>query len=294
MGIFTKIFVVLVMVLSVLLVGLVVAFVVNVDTYKTKWATAQAEAEVAKLNYSLREKDSLAAVQKAAADSQKLQEQVQSLTAKINQDTQDALAKQGRIVELEAVNANVQTELARLAAAEQKHAEINDTIQKEVRELRAKNLDLGTRNVELSQQLAEMTSKSEQYARQVRLHEETIKDLERQNEQLAQGAETKTGTRNSAEASATNKLQRGIRPDHPIRGAVTDASQIKDNLFITINIGSNDGVREGMEFMIHHGDEFLGNAIVMVVDLNSAAARVTIQKAPIRPNEAEVLAGGEP
>jgi hypothetical protein len=294
LGIFTKIFVVLVMILSVLLVGLIVAFVVNVETYRAKWVTAQAEAQVARLNYSLREADNLAAVQAASAEKEQLQTQIAALQSEITQNNQVILAQQGRIVELEAINADVRTELARLAAAEQKHAEINDTIQKEIRELREKNLTLATQNVELSQALNEKTTEANTLNRQVRFLSETIKDLERQNEQLAQGAGARTGVRTSAETTPGSKLQRGIRPDHPIRGIVTDVTRIKDDLFITINVGSNDGVREGMEFMIHQGDTYLGNAIIYITDLNSAAGRVTLQEGNIRPNEAQVLAGGEP
>ena len=39
---------------------------------------------------------------------------------------------------------------------------------------------------------------------------------------------------------------------------------------------------------------YLGDAIIMQVDLNASAGRVTLQKDKIVPNEAEVIAGGQP
>lgn len=298
LSIFTKIFVVLVMVVSVLLVGLIVAFVTNVETYRNQFNAAQAQAETFRLEAKVGQADHLAAVQAGVAERERYQSQISALQAEINQKNQSILQQQADLVALQAENANFKTELAKLAGGAEKDAQIIATLHEELTKRRDNETRLATQNIDLSRELNERVTEVATLERHTRLLSEQIEDLRRQNEELAQRADTAAGVAGRdggrGRMAPTGPLTRGIVPDNPIRGRVTDVERIGDGTFVTLNVGSNDGVREGMEFMVHKGDQFLGNAIVMVVDLNSAAARVTLQRGEIRPNEAEVLAGGQP
>jgi hypothetical protein len=48
---------------------------------------------------------------------------------------------------------------------------------------------------------------------------------------------------------------------------------------VTISVGSADGVKTGMEFVIHRGDEYVGDMIVSAVDPNESAGRLKISAA---------------
>jgi hypothetical protein len=295
LSIFTKIFIVLVMVVSVLLVGLIVAFVTNVDTYKQRWSTERAQAETFRLQAKLAQADHLAAVQAGAAERDRLQGEIEALRTEVNQKNQSLLLRQGEIAALQTENAGFKTDLAKLAGGAQKDAEIIATLNDELTRRREDSARKEAENIDLSRQLRERITEVATLERYGRLLTEQVEDLKRQNEELAQRADTAAGVAAADRGRPSPpSLTPGIVPDHPIRGMVTDVAQIGDGLFVTMNVGSNDGVRNGMQFTVHRGEQFLGNAIVKVTDLNSSAALVTLQRGSIRPNEAEVLAGGQP
>ncbi len=292
MSLFTKIFVVLVMLMSVLLVGLVVPFVVNVDTFKSRWVAAMAEAETAKANYKTREADIAATIQGYTSGLEQKEAEIARLQQMISDKDKSLASGQAEVIALQNANTDVRAQLDKLTSAEKLHAEINKMLQEEIKTRRDESLTLVQRNVELTEKLNEETTESEAMQRQVRLFKEQIADLERQNQELASAGGAPTAA--PGQAAPTSDLTKGFSPEFPIRGMVADVQTIGDEVFIAINVGSNDGVKEGMKFMIHKGDEYLGDAIIMQVDLNSAAGRVTLQRGTITANEAEVLAGGKP
>ena len=177
LSIFTKIFIVLVMVVSVLLVGLIVAFVTNVETYRSKWSAAESQAQTFRLEAKLAQADHLSAIQAAVAERERYQNEIAQLQAQINSNNQLLLQQQGDLLRLATENATFATQLAKLAGGAEKDAQIIATLNDELTRRREREAELATRNVELSQKLNERITEVATLERYGRLLTEQLEDL---------------------------------------------------------------------------------------------------------------------
>jgi len=294
LSIFTKIFVVLVMVLSVLLAALVVPFVVNTDNYREKWQNVQSQLNVQKYNAADREADLAQDIQKKNEMIKTYEDQVARLQAEVNNRDTQIQNLQAQVISLQNANSDVRGQLARLSTGLEQATQINEMLQSEVKNRREKMLTLQTQNIELTESLRDRTTQVDTLVRQVRLLKEQQEDLATQNERLSTTVASLQQYADKAEdlpGKLKSKLDTGVRPPVTIRGVVTDVKQIGDDQFVALNVGANDKVAEGMKFMIHRGDQYLGDVVVTQVDLNTSAGRVTLKKGEITAN-AEVMAGG--
>ncbi|MBI1374974.1 MAG: hypothetical protein GC159_19830 [Phycisphaera sp.] len=291
MSIVTKIFIVLVMILSVLLVALIVPFVRNTDTYRKKYEETQKLLEVARKDVQIHEADLNARVNAHAAEIAEWENVSTQLRAQINDKDTQIQAQAARVIELQNANAAVEGRLAQLSAALKQATEINTALQDEIVDRREKMLKLQTRTIELSDQLRDMTTQRDTLVQLTRLNKETITDLEAQNQELVEKLDSLSAESKQKPETELSKITGGLVPTHAIQGIVTDVKVIGDDTFVAVNVGMNDGVKEGMKFMIHKGDVYLGDVIVNTVDRNSAAGRVTLKAGDITPN-AEIMAGG--
>lgn len=295
MSIFTRIFVVLVMILSVLLVGLIVPFVKNVDTYKQRWQDQLARANSADLAAKIKDSELAASKDTHNKQLEQLNGENARLQAMLAEKDQTLSSQQAQIVTLSNANDDVRSQLASLAAAEKLNSELLSLLKNENASLSEQALEATKKNVELAEKLNEKTTEADTLTRQVRLYAEQIKDLEDQNRDLAQKADLgRSPSAAKPQVTPLDNITRGISPDKPIRAMVTGVSTIGDEVFVQINVGTNDGVREEMKFMIYRGNEYLGDMLVTLVDLNEAAGRVVLKKGTITAGEAQAVAGGTP
>jgi hypothetical protein len=292
LSIFTKIFVVLTMVMAVLLLALVVPFVMNTNTYRGDYTRVKNQLQIAEANAARAENDILAARQAAASEAATLNATIARLEGEVQKRDKDIQDAQGQLIALQNANADVRAELGRLSAGLQQQTQINGMLQEEIKTRRENSLKLETRAIELSEQLRDKTTQADTLIREVRLIKEQMADLEAQNREMAnqvQSGGAKPGS--SPSMATTGGVNAGFNASVAVRGLVTDVQKIGDQTFVAINVGSNDQVCEGMRFMVHKGDQFLGNVVITKVDLNSAAGRVTLAKGDIKAND-EVLSGG--
>ncbi len=136
MSIFTKILVVLVMILAVLLSALVVPFVVNTDTFKQRWLDAEARARVAEVNAAQRESDLGTTLQSLNEKISNLQNDSKALLAQISVKDTRIQEQQARVIELQSSEADVRSELARLGTGLKQATQINEMLQTEIKALR--------------------------------------------------------------------------------------------------------------------------------------------------------------
>lgn len=284
LSIFTKIFIVLVMLLSVLLSALSTVFVVNTDTFKGKYLNEQRRREIAEANSSVKESDLSHSMQALQAKIDQGSDQIARLNAQIITKDSRAQDLQGQLIVEQNKNADVRGQLAQLSASLQQSQQLLATYDQEVKQRREDELKLQTRNVELSAALKEKQTSGDTLIRQVRLLKEQIADLDNQNQKLMEKVQQTPAT---AVASTGPAPQPGV----VVRGQVTDVKKIGDETFLALNVGAHDGVREGMKFLIHQGDKYLGDAVIVRTDVNTAAARVVLQRGTISSN-CEAMAGG--
>ncbi len=283
MSILTKIFVVLATVLSLLLVALLVPFVQQSEELKVQ--KGDLEQQVSVLKQSAESASQREQAARAEATETKVAAEAQRA------ELLDANSK--LLSKLDTVEGNLTTRTAELrearsrngelAGAQQLNAQIIETLSKEVNDRRAETLDLRTKNIALSNRVNELTTQSETLVQNVRLLKEQMAVLEETSVQPA--------TQQTAGTVETAPVSVPVASGVPVRGQITDVRQVGEVTFVALNVGANDQVREGMEFMIHKGNTFLGNVIITKVDLNSAAGRVTLAKGEIMPQQ-QVLTGG--
>ncbi len=280
MSIFTKILVVLVMVLAVLLSALVVPFVVNTDTFKQRWLDAEGRAKVAEVNAAQREADLATTLQSLNEKISQLQNENKALLAQISVKDTRIQEQQARVIELQSSEADVRSELARLGTGLKQASQINEMLQTEIKARRDQQLRLEIRSIELADSLRDKSTESDTLLAQVRLAKEQISALHKQNEEL----ESRSGNMLQSEDPGLQELMPTVVARTPILGRVTGVKQQDDHLYVAINVGAEDQVKAGMLFMIHSGDAYVGDVLITKVDSNSAAGRVTIRRGTIERN----------
>ncbi len=281
MSILTKIFIVLVTILSVVLVALVVPFVMNTETYEQKWREQAALASLNEQYMQLREAAVAAKVQAANAENGALQGQINDLTAQVNTLSTELQSTEAALADARNKTADVQGQLARLSNALEQAAQVNATLQEEIKQRRDQTLALQQRNIQLNDKNQQLSTQLQNMTQQVRLFKEQIAELEDRNRELQNKIETGLAGGQAQPGEAGVEFVQGTPAQIPIQGRVTSVQPIGDETFVEINVGANDEVREGMEFMIHSGDQFLGNAVITKVDVNSSAGRVTLKTGDI-------------
>lgn len=297
LSIFTKIFVVLDAVLAVLLVALVVPVVMNADTYREKFKGEQSARIAAEKLAESRDADLKANDAVAKQREAELQSRIAELDNQLRERTGQLQDAQQQLLAANSANADVRSQLASLTAGLGQATQVNSALQEELKERREAMLKLQTRSIELSEEVRQKATAAETLGREIRLIKEQMADLESQNRELIVKLEKAGSTVKTVDAApgaampgVIDLARESFDSRVLIRGLVTHVQKLGDDVYVAVNVGTNDQVKEGMRFIVHRGDQFLGDLVITKVDLNSAAGRVVLQKAEIVPN-AEVLAG---
>jgi uncharacterized phage infection (PIP) family protein YhgE len=175
---------------------------------------------------------------------------------------------------------SAQAQLEQLTAGAEQTAELLTMLETEVTQRREKWIEAQRQIAELTDSVQDKTTQLVTALEQIRLLRENLVDAEQQIADIrAQG-----GTAQAEEEGTVTPA--GVT--YPIRGRVTEVQERgQETTLVAVNVGSNDNVEEGMEFIVHDGTNYVGTIRIRRVDLNQAAGVVTQQKsgAQIRPNQ---------
>jgi len=293
LSILSKIFVVLVTILSVALVAMVVPFVAKTEMLREQLRELEGDKQVADYTAASRQQEVNLLRQgesernsRLTAESLVLKNQITELATQVGKadaDARSAREQSGRL----------QSDLSRLVAAEQQHADINKSLsdeltlrRKELVTQQTKNIQLADANNSLQAERETLDRQVRRFAEQITLQEDEIAKLEKTlsrvpadiRNQLAKGEDEVT-------TSAT------FEPETPIRGLVNKVQKVDDSVFIEISVGVNDGVTKNMKFLVHRGNKFLGTLVITAVDAKAAAGKMQFAQEDVVAGDA-VLAGG--
>jgi len=291
LSVLTKVFVVLVTILSVMLVTVTVPFVANVENHRGQRDDALA-AKAATEELALLRQSELSALQNNQSQLvTQLKAQSENLITQINLLTQKLANAEASSQSQSARNTQLEADWARLTAANQQHAQIITELQSELTERREQTVSQQTRMIQLADRNNELESQLDALTRQVRRVRENLTQLQEQNAEL----EGKL-SRLPPEIQTLIKDDESVDtepfiPETPIRGYVTAVEQLQNETFVQVDVGSNDGVEPNMKFMIHRDNRFLGTLIITAVDLQEAAGRVELMQAELAIGDA-ILTGG--
>lgn len=290
MSVLTKVFVILVTILSVMLVALIVPFVANTQNFKQMHDEEKAVRMSAERTAALRQGELSAAQQKESELTASLKRQNENLVTQINVLSQNLADAESQALTERAKNSKFEVDLGRLTAANQQYAQITQEVQAELKQRRSKMVDLQTKLIQMSDHNNELQSQLESLTRQVRrIREQTIA-LQEQNAELeGKLAQLPPDVKTALFAEQTQAAP--FVPETPIKGRVTSISKLDDETFVQVNIGTNDGVEQNMKFLVHRSNQFVATLVITTVDSQAAAGRLELLQGDITVGDS-VLTGG--
>lgn len=268
MGIITKVFIVLMTVLSIAFVMVTVAHVAQEVQWRSLALDYQSAANMA--DAALRQERAVAAAEKLAFQ-QKIAELTRRLEAQADALRQAQAERDTALADLEAARGQIQNKDLALTSltgmlqtvsteAAELRKQRND-LEKQLLAVQSRNIDLSDRNRELSTQVLTMAEQIRQLQQLNAAKDEEIKRLQR----IAGGAEV-------AEPTIVGRpleTARAVSPVAPraIRGHIKEVH----GDVASITVGSTDGVAPGMRFIVYRGSQYLGELVVSDVEPEEAA-----------------------
>ena len=282
MSALTKVFVVLLVVVSLLMVSGLVVFVNKVEDYQglTKQANAKAdlerrakEAEIVKSQMIIGEKE-LAAVE-AMNRAGALASVNQSQLEKISQLT-------GQIAAAQADKKLVDSQVTTLTAAIDEQQKTNGAMEKVIADLRSQRDELDKKYNESQVALSDLNNRLDAQNRDKNYLQENVTALETENanlrKQLVNMPVHGAAAPGAGGASAVPVGYSPVTPQssQPIRGVVKSKFRVGDVSYATVSVGSADSVSKGTRFNVTDptGKQFLGYLTIDSVNPNEASGHL--------------------
>lgn len=282
----TKVFVVLLVVFSIAFTTMTVSIVANTADWRDTALRYEQHARVADTN--LQNLMAANSAELAAAHNTvrghvarigDLETQLQESAGEVA----SIKAERARLVSekssAEAVNRGLVAQLQSTDAARVQYQTQRD-------ELETRNIGIERRNIELDDRVNELTAQVAVMIEQKRQFEQQIHILRSENAKLAIGSRQRSSAlamEDPSGAAMSNVVAHTPVSATPIRGHVADVS----GDIITITVGSSDGVRKDMIFVVHRDGEYVGDLKINMVDSDSAAGRAL--GAPFTPRRGDQI-----
>ena len=289
MSVLTKLFVVLVTVLSVLLVALVVPFVANTENYKEQ-LTKEKERRVAVDQIAaIRQSDVSVVVDGIDDQIRSLKSENKDLIRQMNLLWSKLADAEARELAERARNDQIHADVSRMIAANEQHAEMNMALSSELTQRRNAMINLQTKMIELTDRGTELEGQLATADRQVRSFQEQMiereEELQDLNDRVAKLPPDVRSQIYSGEVSEE------FEPQPKLVGRIVNLNAIGDQTFAEIDIGQNDMVKENMKFLVHRENQFLANLVITELDAQYSAGRLTLVEGPVQVGDM-VLTGG--
>ncbi len=269
----TKLFVGLLVVLSLLLTASTVTFVNTLDNQRQRAETARQQFE----NEKSHSDSVLAQATSDAAQAQEAERLAQGQIEQLKQQSNSsAQLIADRDVKLSEANSRVAIQAAdvtRLSEALKASEDTKSKLQEMVAALRTANDTALQQAAQSGQQISDLTNKLEVTERERRFATEQLEEMRGQAAKLSSAIEEMG--RNPREILASIAPGAAVSSATRINGVVRDVRTIANLPYATISVGSADGVTKGMIFnIVERGGTFLGKLTVDTVELNEATGRI--------------------
>jgi uncharacterized phage infection (PIP) family protein YhgE len=210
------------------------------------------------------------------------QQQIESLKQQNNNLQAQLIDRATQLGQAQSQLAMQSADITRLTEALKSSENTKATLSEQVTELRKINDQRLTENTQLNQSVSDLTNKLEVTERERRNLAEQLTEARSRNDQMSMQLRG-VGLSPEQIQAAGSKL------GPPVNGEIRQVRPIAGVPYATISVGSNDGVRRGMEFKVVNNDtgDFLGILTVESVELNEATGRLSGPRvADIRPRNA--------
>lgn len=266
----TKLFVVLLVLLSLMLTAGTVVFVGQVQDYKKNYESEKLERETAVRRAETARSDAEAAQRISQEQRADLGRQIQDSRSQINALNQEKIDKDTQLAAEKQRGATMSIENMTLAAGVKSAQDAQSQLQSQITDLRTTNDRIVSQNAQLNQRVTELGSQLEVTERERKLLAEQL--AEAKNQVTRQAAIMRDN--GVPLAQIESNAPRAMAP--AINGVIREVRPIQGVMYASISVGSADNVARGMEFKVvsRETGKFLGILTVDTVELNESTGRL--------------------
>ncbi len=287
MHILTKIFIVIVAVLTVALVPLVMVNAANERTFKTRWEDEKVRAAEAILSRNLAQAAQAQAQAQYEAINSQLASERQVLRTKLDDQEATARKLEAEAVGLRARQDDFNAIMKTYAENDKAKTELVRVLNEEIVASRARLTQLEQEFVKLDEELTATRQKLEVADAARRALQEDVQRLQEEKDQAMSKVARYTawvGELPGGGSQATAMIGDSTRvpADRSLTATIINVRRGTDSVLAEINAGSRDGVQNGWVMTIADGGKFMGNLRITNVDVTRSTGVVELEDAQAR------------
>jgi len=276
----TKIFIVLVSLLSVMLVPLVVTYVHNEDAYKAKFQEADAQRIAARSTLEIAQASFAAASTRKDNEIAERTSTIRDLERQLVQKSQELQSATARLAEAENLDAQIMGQISILSNAMDAGQKLTESLIQEVRQLRREQLAAERQKVELDEALRDSQSQLEVSQRALRAMQEEVQRIRDENASVLSRLSQYVAAHGELGPRA-REVAAGAMIDVDLDARVMRVRRTAEQTLAEIDAGSRDGVKVGWVVVIGR-DDFIANLRITYVDINTATGVVEMENPQLR------------
>lgn len=276
MHVLTKLFVVLVSLLSVLLVPLVVVYAHNENSYQSRYLSEKASVSAARTTADLAKSTFAAEVRQLEARRIELEKDNENLQRRADESAAETRRLESRLAEAESGNAEINSKLSTLASALDTGQQLTESLIGELRSLRADALRAERERVQLDEALRDALAQLDVAVEARRALEEElqrVKDAAAADSELVGRYIARFGDLGDRIAAGAT----GIAPTKNLDATVIGLRRNADQVLAEIDAGARDGVERGWIMTIGGPDGFVAQLRIIEVDVNRSTGVVVLE-----------------
>jgi hypothetical protein len=266
----TKILVVFCAVLSLLLAALTMAYATNADRIRANFDSERA----LRLSSEAEARAQIAAAASAAATAearlQASENDKTSLYESLSQLRSEATARRTELERAKADADAIRNQTSQLNATAETQAALIKSYREEVTRLRDELVKASKREIDLVDRINELTGQREVLEQNARALKEQLEETKLSLQSSAGGSGRMTG------AAAVTEPREFSGP--LVRAMVTEVTTTETGELVTINEGSNRGLRENTLLHVIRGNDFVASIVLVRVEPGSSVGKVTLTR----------------
>ncbi len=291
MSVLTKIFVVLVTLLSVALVAAMVPFVANTEDWRGKY-NQERSAKLLAARLASNKQEALDSERSAKLDEiQGKSREIQQLKANI-EDLVDLQSRSRAVIKKQEFDiASLEANESQSRASLKVQIETNSAMGKELTERRDRTREQSKQLLQLDRRVSELDNDNEALTRHLRFYSEQIVAMEQATRRLE---DVLARIPEPVIEKYTGIKDRGnvIEARHDINGTVTDVRRVRDDTFVEVDVGRTSGVLPGMRFFVKRGELYVGTLVITNVEQRNAAGRMKLMADEVQIERGDEVTAG--
>lgn len=273
MHVLTKIFIVLVSMLSVLLVPLVVAYAHNEANFKDKYVQADLSAASARDRLGEEQRTSQAALARKDLALQAANNAYNNLSKNFERALADVRKLESQLVRNESLQVSIEAKLAVLASSVQASQKLTDNLVGELRTVRSDAAADAKRVIDLDERLRDLDAQNEVNIIARRALQEELQQL---REELATAVRDVSSYQQKFGTLITSGAELSPPLGH-LDATVVNVRRGQNQTLAVINAGTRDGIEKGWVMTVARGGSFLATLRIIKVDINRSTGVLELE-----------------